>query len=86
MKKFYATSKHYSTVSYWDKLQATTLHAAKIEASRRFGNGYHGHVIHLIEVDQEFEKSMSETFGGFSCNDVPAWTKVIPSGKWKQPY
>lgn len=75
--RYYATVKHYSITGYWDQLQATNLHAAKREATRRYGGGYHGHVIHLIEVTPRME--------GENLNDIPAWTREIPSGKWEQP-
>ena len=76
---YYATQKHHSMVNRWEELRATTLTGAKREASKRFGGGLHGSVIHLIDATEE-------EFRSGQINDLSAWTKIIPAGKWQEPY
>ncbi len=49
MRRYYATVKHHSTRSNWAELKgAKTLTGAKRMATREYGKGYHGHIIHVV--------------------------------------
>ena len=72
---YYATVKHHSIVGYWEKLNAKTLIGAKREATSKYGNGYIGHVIHLVECNSDVDEQY--------LNDLPAHTKVIGAKHWK---
>ena len=51
---FYATVMHHSVISYWEELKgAKTLLGAKRKATKLYGNGYYGHVIHIVECRQQ---------------------------------
>ena len=72
--KYYATVKHHSTISYWERIEgAKTLSGAKRIATRDYGKGYRGHVINVVEIPDDFKGHL---------NDIPAHTKIIGSDKW----
>lgn len=75
--KYYATVKHHSITGTWEELKATSLTAAKREATRMFGSGYIGHRIFLVEKPCSY---------GENLNNIPAWTKIIGINKWEQPH
>ena len=75
--KYYATVKHHSITGTWEELKATSLTAAKREATKMFGSGYIGHRIFLIERAETSKTSL---------NGIPAWTKTIGNNKWEQPH
>ena len=75
--KYFATVKSHGEVGCWEELSAKSLAVAKREATRRFGGGLLGGVIHLVECQTEADEKM--------LNDLPAYTKRIESyaTKWE---
>jgi len=68
---FYAAVMHHSVVSYWEELVGVrTLIGAKRKATRLYGNGYYGHVIHVVECGPTAVESGR-------INDLPTYYKVI---------
>ncbi len=78
---FYATVKHHSAVGYWEKIEAKDITAAKRMATKEYGNGYHGHVIHLVEADNVSQELIDMGY----LNDLPAYTKAIGGNGWNDP-
>lgn len=76
---YYAVVTDHSVVNQWSELiGAKSIVVAKRQATREYGNGYHGHVIHVVECDAiDLETGR--------INDIPAYTKVIGPGnhKWQ---
>lgn len=71
---YYATVKHHSSISSWEELPgARSLTHAKRLATIRFGEGYLGHVIHLVEC--------SDSEAG-QLNDMPTHRRIIGRKKW----
>lgn len=77
--KYYATVKHHSVVGYWDRLAAKTLTGAKRIATRDYGYGYHGHIICLVETQDNFVPGVD----GY-LNDLPAYRRVIGDSRWQE--
>jgi len=77
--KYFATAKHHSQISYWEKLAAGDLRQAKREASALFGGDLHGSYIHVVEVADVADEER--------LNDLPACTKLIASYQtgWENP-
>ena len=75
---YYATVKHHSVINYWHRLPAKTLRGAKILATKWYGKGYHGHVIHVV-------KATDKQYYSGEINDLPTWSRVIgPTlGPWR---
>ncbi len=77
--KFYATVKNHSVIGCWEEMKGVkTLTGAKRKATKEYGSGYHGHVIHVVEC------SPSELESG-QINDLPSHTKAIgpASSGWR---
>ena len=70
MKEYYATTTSNSTIGYWAKLKAKNLTGAKQEATALHGNGYIGHYICVVGVEQSDADYNP-------LNDLPYWQKQI---------
>jgi hypothetical protein len=76
--KYFATVKHHSVIGYWTEIEATSLTDAKRKATKDYGNGYHDHIINLVECENTPPTGM--------LNDIPAHCKVIGSSEgWVAP-
>ena len=73
--RYYTTVKHHSIIGSWEELpSAKSLTHAKRLASARYGQGYIGHIIHLVECPDS-------DYAGY-INDMPAHRKVIGKTRW----
>jgi len=66
---YYATVKHYSVVGSWELLRAKTELGAKREAWSKYGSGYIGHVVHVIEA-ADFEDIHRQGNTGDWCREI----------------
>lgn len=77
--KYYATLKHHSMITSWERLQAASETAAKREATKLLSGGLHGSVIHVVACEDGEEERL---------NDLPPFVKKVESYKttWEKPY
>lgn len=74
--RYYATVKHHSLISTWEELpSAKSLTHAKRLATNRHGQGYIGHVIHLVECSEADYKSGR-------IEDMPKHRRIIGRKEW----
>lgn len=67
--KYYATVTGNNIIGRWEELKKIkTLRAAKIAATKEYGKGYLGHVINLVECQDDEQDRL---------NDIIPYTKVI---------